>query len=406
METGKQPLRDVKVIRSLADALGVAPQVLGLADTPQRNVDTPDCGTIVWQTRMPAEETDPMRRRTLLAGLAGVAGTTVFDPVPTSAVAAESSLAPALNGLLNPPPFTGRPEPLARLHGQAVAARTTFGYGRYRELVARLPGLVSTALATRAEQTTGDEIAAVNRHLSVLYTLASELMIKLGHDRLAWTSADRAVQAAQLGGDVLTEAEARRAWAIVLRRAGDVDTAQRLVADTAAGLQPELNRSPAHRSVYASLLATAAYTAAGNGDRGTASTLIAEATDAAGRVGADGGNRRTSFGPTAVGLYQISIARVLGDAGIAVETARRLDRTAIPTAEQRARHWADVARAYHQWGKPEPCYRALLAAERAAPDEVRYRKPIQRITASLVRNPGANTLPGLRAFATRTGVSL
>lgn len=406
METGKQPLRDVKVIRSLADALGVAPQVFGLADTPQRYVDAPEGGTIVWQTRMPAEETDPMRRRTLLAGLAGVAGTTAFNPVPSSAVAAGSSLAPALNGLLNPLPFAGRPEPLVRLHGHAAAARTTFGLGRYGELAARLPGLVSTALAARADQDTGDEIAAANRHLSGLYTLASELMIKLGHDRLAWTCADRAVQAAQLGDDILTEAEARRAWAIVLRRAGNVDTAKRLVVDTAAGLQPELNRSPAHRSVYASLLATAAYTAAGDGDRGTARTLIAEATDAASRVGVDGGNRRTSFGPTAVGLYQISIARVLGDAGVAIETARRVDRTAIPTAEQLARHWADIARAFHQWGKLEPCYRALLAAERAAPDEVRYRKPIQHLTASLIRDPRANTLPGLRAFAARTGASL
>jgi hypothetical protein len=34
----------------------------------------------------------------------------------------------------------------------------------------------------------------------------------------------------------------------------------------------------------------------------------------------------------------------------------------------RGRYWVDVARAYHQWGKPERCYRALLAAERTARD--------------------------------------
>ena len=33
----------------------------------------------------------------------------------------------------------------------------------------------------------------------------------------------------------------------------------------------------------------------------------------------------------------------------------------------------DVARAWHQWSKPEACYRSLLAAERAAPAEVRYQ---------------------------------
>jgi hypothetical protein len=92
-----------------------------------------------------------------------------------------------------------------------------------------------------------------------------------------------------------------------------------------------------------------------------------------------------------------------GRTGTTVWLGDGIDPAAIPTAERRARHWANVARAFHQWGKPEPCYRALLAAERAAPDEVRYRQPIQHITASLLRDPRANSLPGLRAFATRTG---
>ncbi|MFD1145632.1 helix-turn-helix domain-containing protein [Saccharothrix hoggarensis] len=114
-------------------------------------------------------------------------------------------------------------------------------------------------------------------------------------------------------------------------------------------------------------------------------------------------HRFTAFGPTGVGLYRISIARVLGDFGTAVEAARRIDPAAIPLVERRARYWSDLARSFHQWGKPEQCYRALLAAEHASADEVRYRKPIQQITTNLLRHPTARALPGLRAFATRTG---
>lgn len=44
-------------------------------------------------------------------------------------------------------------------------------------------------------------------------------------DPAAWITADRAVQAAHDSGDVLTEAAARRVWAIVLRRAGHTGTA-------------------------------------------------------------------------------------------------------------------------------------------------------------------------------------
>lgn len=102
-------------------------------------------------------------------------------------------------------------------------------------------------------------------------------------------------------------------------------------------------------------------------------------------------------------LPRISIARVLGDSGTAIETAQQINPTAIPLVERRARYWSDVARSFHQWNKPTQCYRALLAAERTSPDEVRYRKPIQQITTSLLRHPTAHTLPGLRAFAARTG---
>jgi hypothetical protein len=189
----------------------------------------------------------------------------------------------------------------------------------------------------------------------------------------------------------------------VLRRAGHADTAQRLVVDTAAALQPDLHRGPDYLSVYGSLLSTAAYTAAVDGDRDTARSLLGEAVDTADRLGADANHRFTAFGPTGVGLYRISIARVLGDYGTAVEAAQRIDPAAIPLVERRARYWSDVARSFHHWDKPEQCYRALLAAEHASADEVRYRKPIQQITTSLLHHPTAHTLPGLRAFAMRTG---
>ncbi len=143
--------------------------------------------------------------------------------------------------------------------------------------------------------------------------------------------------------------------------------------------------------------------APGLGDRDTARSLLGEAVDTSARLGTDANHRFTAFGPTGVGLYRISIARVLGDFGTAVEAAQRIDPARIPLVERRARYWSDVARSFHHWGKPEQCYRALLAAEHASPDEVRYRKPIQQITAGLLRHPTAHTLPGLRAFATRTG---
>jgi transcriptional regulator with XRE-family HTH domain len=403
MERGKQPLGNIQVLRSLADALRIPPHLLGLVDTPARSVPAPQPAARVKVVLAPDEETDPMRRRTLLAGLTGMAGTTVLGTPPHPVVAAGDPVSALETALLNPPPSEGVPAALPHLRRDVATARSVFQQGRYTEVATRLPTLLSSVMATRAELSSNHAIAAANGQLAELYTLASELMVKLGADHLAWTTADRALQAAYGSGDVLTHAAARRAWGIVLRRAGRADTSQRLTINAATGLQSDLHRGPEYLSVYGSLLSTAAYTAAVDGDRDTAHTLIGEAVAAAGRLGVDGNHRFTAFGPTGVRLYQVSIARVPGDSGTAIEAARRIDPTAIPLTERRARYWSDVARSFHQWGKPEQCYRALLAAENASPDEVRYRKPIQQITTSLLRHPTAHTLPGLRAFARRTG---
>ncbi|MGH3874270.1 MAG: hypothetical protein ACRDSR_22675 [Pseudonocardiaceae bacterium] len=347
-----------------------------------------------------------MRRRAVLAGLTGLAGTTVFSAASDRVVPLGDPVGVLESALFDPASATGTPVALARLRAEVAAARSVFQRGRYTQVTTRLPELMSKAMATRAEVNTSEDIATASGQLAEIYILASELMVKLGHDHLAWTTADRALQAAYESGDILTQAIARRAWCIVLRRADRAEIAQRLVLDTAAALEPQLRHGPEYLSVYGSLLSTAAYTAAVDGDRDTANTLISEALDTASHLGVDGNHRFTAFGSTGVGLYRISIARVLGDSGTAIEAARQINPMAIPLMERRARYWSDVARSFHQWGKHEQCFQALLAAEHASLDEVRYRKPICQITTSLLHHPTAYALPGLRAFAHRTGTPI
>ena len=67
--------------------------------------------------------------------------------------------------------------------------------------------------------------------------------------------------------------------------------------------------------------------------------------------------------------------------------------------QRSGRYWIDLARAYHQWGKPQQCYQALLHAERAAPADVRYRPPVHRMVEDLLRADRRRTLTDLPAFA-------
>ncbi|MEU8897270.1 helix-turn-helix domain-containing protein [Nocardia sp. NPDC048505] len=400
LERGRQPLADVRMLRALAQALSIPAPLLGLSDTTATAGHTSGSGAMVAMKPASEQEDDPMRRRTALTGLTGLAGAVILGNA--SAHSREAELLDPLERALLLGARDGRPISRAHLSEELHTVRALFDLGRYADVSARLPQLLAHATASREHSHT-DGLPATNALLSQTYTLTSRLMVKLGADQLAWTSADRAVSTAEASGDLLAGAAARRVWAIVLRRAGHTDTAQQLVVDTAANLAGELGHHPAYLTTYTSLLSTAAYTAAAAGNRDTADTLISEATDAATRLAHEPALASAGGATLSVQLYRISMARVLGDFGTAVELAKRVDPTEISTPEARARYWSDVARALHHWRKFPACYRALLAAERAAPDEVRYRKPVQQITTSLLRHPSA-TMPGLREFAYRTGV--
>jgi transcriptional regulator with XRE-family HTH domain len=410
-ERGVQPLTDITLLRRFAAALAIPPQLFGLtpanggpatrhAGPKQALAGTG--GPNVGRDFQPEDGDDPVRRRELLARAAGLAGATVLGVPTTAPTRRFASPAAGLEELLYKEATAG-PVPLAALRAAVAQARADFQTARYDRLNSGLRRLIATAAATR-ECADGDERPTASALLAEAYIVAANFMVKLNDDPLAWTLADRALQAAQAGDDPLTIADARRAVATELRRTGRRAKARELLISAATETEPTGHATPDQLSMYGTLLEVAAYTAAVDGNRAAASELIGEASAAAARLGRDANHRFTAFGPANVTLYQVSIAQVLGDSGTAIEHAKTLRAGAIPTAERRGRYWIDVARAYHQWGKPEPCYRALLAAERAAPAEVRYRPPVHRIADDLLRGDSRHSLPGLGDFAHRIGL--
>ncbi|MBB1259351.1 XRE family transcriptional regulator [Streptomyces alkaliterrae] len=309
-----------------------------------------------------------MRRRELLATLtAATTGAVVGSP--SAARAAE-------------------PTPSA-LAAAVRASRTEFSACRYDTLSRALPARIALAEAFGSEGSPEQAATAVAR----LYSIATRLCIKLGEDGLAPVTAGRALSAALGGADAVTVAGAHRMVSSTWRRRGDYARATDIAVTAAQELGAGRTVDIAERlSAQANLYATAAYTAAKQGDRNTARGLVSEAAAIAGRLGHDG--------PGQVALHQVSVSYLLGDVGEAIEHARRVDPAGLPSAERRARYWIDVARAFEQWGKPDRCYRALLAAEQAAQEEVR-RGPVRVMAGGLMRHD--RVLPGVRAFARRVG---
>ncbi len=408
LERGKQPLRDVVVLRRLAEELGIPPELLGIAPGGHGLAGSGSGASAGMPARVRADldaggGEGPVRRRELLAGFAGLtAGAALPGRDALAASSGREELARAVEGVLyGTRSVAGQPLPLPALRAAVVAAGRDYQGAGYRRLAAGLPSLITAAAATR-EAATGADRASAETLLAETYTLASHLLVKVNDDGPALVAADRAVQAAERGDDPLVLAASRRGVAAALRRTGRREAAQALVITAAEAIEPARQASAEHLAVYGSLLCTAAYTAAADGNRSAATDLIGAAVAVAGRLGVDADFRHTSFGPTNVAVYQVGIAQVLGDCGSAIQHARTVHPAALPTSERRGRYWVDVARAYHQWGKPERCLRALLVAERAAPADVRYRPPVHRMTVALLRGPGR--LPGLREFAGRIGV--
>jgi transcriptional regulator with XRE-family HTH domain len=413
-ERGVQPLTDITLLRRFARALAIPPQALGLA--PYYGTQAGGghagarlkdrlaiaCGPNVSPGLQSEGGDDPVRRRDLLASAAGLAGAAVLG-LPTAGWARtpaspSGSLEEVLYGNL-----AAGPVPLAALRGATAWARACFQAASYDRLAAALPRLTGVAAATR-DSANGDERASASALLADAYITAANFAVKLNDDAFASALADRALQSARAGNDPLTIADGCRAVATVLRRTGRPAHARELLISAARDIEPGGKASPDQLSMYGTLLEVAAYTAAVDGNRHEAAEFIGEAKAAATRLGGNANHRFTAFGPANVTLYQVSIAQVLGNCGTAIEHAKTLRPAAIPTPERQGRYWIDVARAYHQWAKPEPCYRALLAAERAAPAEVRYRPPVHRIAEDLLRADRRQSLPGLRAFARRIGV--
>jgi hypothetical protein len=237
------------------------------------------------------------------------------------------------------------------------------------------------------------------------YQITASTARKLGEFDLAWIAGDRGIAVAEEAADPLLTATAAYRVANALLAIGRVDAAFALNVSIADRLEPDL-ATPAHRSVYGTMLLQAAIASARNGDNRGSRDLIREAHEVAGHVGAERNDYHTAFGPVNVGIHRVSALVELGEGGTAVEAAAAVPREALGRLprERRANHLVDIARGFSAGGKREQALTTLLDAEQLAPAEVRCR-PVARATITdLVHRSRGTTPPLLSELATRAGV--
>ncbi|ONK13197.1 hypothetical protein [Streptomyces sp. MP131-18] len=299
------------------------------------------------------------------------------------------------------PPRTAHP-PAGRLHDveRAVTrAQRAFSDGRYRDLAASLPALITAAETAAAHPSPGAHAQAL---LSRSYVLLCELAVKTAALGDATAAGERALAAARASGLAVPVAAAARARAVTLRKTGHADAAVTLLIDTATDLDTR-RAGPWLTATRSGMLLTAAYTAAQAGSRGTALELAGQAEELAARAAAaPGAGGLITAGPAQCALYRIGIHTVLGEPGEAVHAVQGLRLGDFATPERRARYHTDTARMWHGLGEHHRAFAALLQIEAHSPEDAR-RPAVRALTARLV---GSAARPAEeRAFAARTGAA-
>ncbi|MFE5004364.1 helix-turn-helix domain-containing protein [Streptomyces sp. NPDC056696] len=282
-------------------------------------------------------------------------------------------------------PTEGEPTPLDELQSNVAEVWDAYQESRYGFATRRLPLVLADALiAAQAYQ--GEERERAHELMAMTYQGAAMVLTKVGETDLAWIAADRGLAAAQQSGNTVVTGSLFRSVAHSLLSNGRFDAAVQLVGDASDHLRPGLDdASPEFLSIYGTLFLAGSMAAARAEDRSTTQAFLAEADQAAQRLGRDANHVWTAFGPTNVAIHRVATAAEFGDMQVAIDLGPQIDTSALPT-ERRTRHNIEMARALSAHNRVDDALSMILEAERWAPEQVRSHYLARELVLSWVRN--------------------
>jgi transcriptional regulator with XRE-family HTH domain len=277
---------------------------------------------------------------------------------------------------------------------------------RYSALGVMLPDLLFQAQLTAHEETDERQQAAFGM-LAEANHAAAGFLKKAGEHDLAWVAVDRASHAAERAELPLLKAASAYRLANLLLDLGHLPEARDIAGKAIDAIQPGLGATSAeHLSMWGALFLKSAVIAARGGDQEAAWQHLGEARATARRLGADRNDFWTAFGPTNVAIHEVSLAVELGEPGKALRRAGAVNVAGLPPQllERRSTLLIDTARAHAQRRRDAAAVRALVHADRIAPEEVRHNRQSQELLGVLLGRERRAATPELQALAARAGM--
>jgi transcriptional regulator with XRE-family HTH domain len=271
----------------------------------------------------------------------------------------------------------------------------------FDKLGVEVPGLLQE-LRAATYSLTGHAQEQAFGLLAESYYAASQLTYKLGYIDLASLAVDRYEWAASRSGDELAvlvgdyqragEMISTADWSSALRL---LDRSRSRIEDRIGG--PDLPTI----ATWGNLHLKSGLAAARSGQRDLADAHLAEAKEAAARIGVDRDDYRLCFGPTNVNIWSVGLAVEMLDG---TEAVKRASRFSIPDGTPRERvghHWIDLARGYLYHGDRRGALGALETARKIAPTQTRYHPMVHETVRALVRDEArrSDTLSGFARWA-------
>lgn len=266
----------------------------------------------------------------------------------------------------------------------------------YDTLTQQLPGLLGD-LQMHAASATGAERQMA---LQLLIQACASAMIMLRHFELtdlAWVSAERGRQAAELLEDPIWRAAAAFECAHA-RPAANKSRALLSTPRRADELEPHIGDEPFAHQVYGMLHLSAALSCVIQNDYKGADAHGLEAANIAERLG-DDPDAFELFGPANVGVWRASFAVEAGSAEEALAYADAVEPRHLASHNRRAALRIEKARAYAMLGKDAEAVRELRQAERLSPAQTRHHPLIRELVSDMLtrsrREAGGRDLRGI-----------
>ncbi|WP_367140965.1 MULTISPECIES: helix-turn-helix domain-containing protein [Streptomyces] len=390
-------------LRTLASQAGVSASYLSMVENGQRLLDRSSLITAFAEALQIAP-----------SELTGQPFAPV-DPHTSAAHEAVPALRLALMGMTMAAPPDLRPPrgPAALLSERVERANRLYHAAEYGTLATGLPALLAD-LHAAAEAADGAVRRELLKLLADAYHPACTLLLKnLGYTDLAFIAVTHAAEAIAELDDPVYSALSGFFHTHVLMSAGS--PAQALAQATAAAniLEAHLTSPDAHALLGELHLISATSLSQdrhrpGNIRAEEVRGHLAEAADLAGRTG-ETRAWHLNFGPTNVGIHQVSLNTDLGLHGEAVTAGGGVRPETLQDAPGRqAAFHADLGRSLaHLRGREAEAVAALLTAEQIAPQRIHTSAPVRQTVEFLTdRQLPAHTGRNLRGLAHRIGLPL